>query len=136
MRCIWMVSIIIFLTPQQGRSQQIPIVFPLSGNAFCSPTACFSPDRTISVSSIIAPAIEANQRVVRESAALAGAITILPPNQGDRFALTFGGADSDGYGALSVNGTARITGSALAFGGYARSGSQNLAKGGVSFSFR
>jgi hypothetical protein len=73
---------------------------------------------------------------LQETQALASAITILPPNPGDRFSLTFSGAGNDTNGAGAISGSYRITESALAFGGYARSSTQNLVKGGVSLSFR
>ncbi|KQO66051.1 hypothetical protein ASF22_05125 [Methylobacterium sp. Leaf87] len=72
----------------------------------------------------------------REGIALAGAINVLPPNPGDRFAVSFGGAGYDGTGAGSVAISARINESTLAYIGYARGPTQNLVKGGVGFSFR
>lgn len=72
----------------------------------------------------------------REGIALAGAINILPPNPGDRFAVSFGGAGYDGAGAGSVAISARIDESTLAYVGYARGPTQNLVKGGIGFSFR
>lgn len=67
---------------------------------------------------------------------LSSAISILPPNAGDRFALTFSGAATDGQGAGSVSVSYRVGNDALVFGGLAVSQTQALAKGGVSFSFR
>lgn len=72
----------------------------------------------------------------REGIALAGAINVLPPNPGDRFAVSFGGAGYDGSGAGSVAVSARINESTIAYVGYARGPTQNLVKGGVGFSFR
>lgn len=72
----------------------------------------------------------------REGIALAGAINVLPPNPGDRFAVSFGGAGYDGAGAGSVSISARINDDTLAYVGYARGPTQNLVKGGVGFSFR
>lgn len=72
----------------------------------------------------------------REGIALAGAINVLPPNPGDRFAVSFGGAGYDGSGAGSVAVSARINESTIAYVGYARGATQNLVKGGVGFSFR
>jgi hypothetical protein len=71
-----------------------------------------------------------------EGVALSSAITILPPNPGDRLALTFSGAAGEGQGAASVSMSYRVTQDALVFGGVAVSQRQALAKGGVSFSFR
>lgn len=68
--------------------------------------------------------------------ALAAALTVMPPNPGDRFALTVSGAGFDGRGAGSVSGTYRVNEDVLVFGGYARSETQNLVKGGATFSFR
>lgn len=72
----------------------------------------------------------------REGIALAGAINVLPPNPGDRFAVSFGGAGYDGTGAGSIAISARINENTLAYVGYARGPTQNLVKGGVGFSFR
>lgn len=72
----------------------------------------------------------------REGIALAGAINVLPPNPGDRFAVSFGGAGYDGTGAGSVAVSARINESTIAYVGYARGATQNLVKGGVGFSFK
>ncbi len=72
----------------------------------------------------------------REGIALAGAINVLPPNPGDRFAVSFGGAGYDGAGAGSVALSVRIDESTLAYVGYARGPTQNLVKGGIGFSFR
>ncbi len=72
----------------------------------------------------------------REGVALAGAINVLTPNPGDRFAVSFGGAGYDGVGAGSIAVSARINDSALMYLGYAQGPTQNLVKGGVGFSFR
>ena len=72
----------------------------------------------------------------REGIALAGAINILPPNAGDRFAVSVGGAGYDGTGAGSVAISMRITEDTLAYVGYARGPTQNLIKGGIGMSFR
>lgn len=56
----------------------------------------------------------------REGIALAGAIKVLPPNPGDRFAVSSGGAGYDGAGAGSVSISARINDDTLANVGYAR----------------
>lgn len=78
-----------------------------------------------------------NQQRSRDAqgAALAGAMTIISPNNGDRFSLTISGAGFDGEGAGAVTVTYRPTPWALMFVGYARSSDLNMAKGGVSFSF-
>lgn len=68
--------------------------------------------------------------------ALASALTVMPPNPGDRFALTVSGAGFDGRGAGAISGTYRVSEDVLVFGGYARSADQNLVKGGATFSFR
>ncbi|TGD93440.1 hypothetical protein EU555_33360 [Methylobacterium nonmethylotrophicum] len=72
----------------------------------------------------------------REGIALSGAITILPPNAGDRFAVSVGGAGYDGTGAASISVAARITADTLAYVGYARGPTQSLVKGGIGISFR
>lgn len=71
-----------------------------------------------------------------EGVALAGSINVLPPDPGDRFAVSFGGAGYDGTGAGSVAVSVRIDESTLAYVGYARAPTQNLVKGGIGFSFR
>jgi hypothetical protein len=70
-----------------------------------------------------------------EGIALSAAMTIAPPNPGDRFSLTFTGAGYAGQGGGSVTGTYRIADPVMLFGGYARGATQNLVKAGVSFSF-
>lgn len=72
----------------------------------------------------------------REGIALAGAINVLPPNPGDRFAVSFGGAGYDGAGAGSFAISARLTDSAIAYAGVARGPTQTLVKGGFGLSFR
>lgn len=72
----------------------------------------------------------------REGIALAGAINVLAPNPGDRFAVSFGGAGYDGSVAGSVAVSMRIDERTLAYVGYARGPTQNLVKGGIGFSFR
>jgi hypothetical protein len=71
-----------------------------------------------------------------QGVALASALTVMPPNAGDRFALTVSGAGFDGRGAGAISGTYRVNEDVLVFGGYARSADQNLVKGGATFSFR
>ncbi|WP_162241571.1 YadA-like family protein [Methylobacterium sp. Leaf117] len=73
---------------------------------------------------------------LNEGIALSSALTIMPPNPGDRFALTVGGAGFNGRGAGAITGTYRVNESMMVFGGYARSETQNLVKGGATFSFR
>jgi hypothetical protein len=133
-------------------AQQLAVLTNGANGGLCSFSGCFSPDVTISASTLLAPtnaavaaqgatiasmisAIENNRRTIQESAALASAITIMPPEKGDRFSLTVSGADANGYGAGSISGTYRITERMLAFGGYARSSTQNLGKAGLSMSF-
>ncbi len=72
----------------------------------------------------------------REGIALAGAVNVLPPNAGDRFAVSVGGAGYDGTGAGSVAISMRITEDTLAYVGYARGPTQSLVKGGIGMSFR
>lgn len=71
-----------------------------------------------------------------QGVALASALTVMPPNAGDRFAVTVSGAGFDGRGAGAISGTYRVNEDVLVFGGYARSADQNLVKGGATFSFR
>jgi hypothetical protein len=80
-------------------------------------------------------AISASESRASQGVAMAAAMTILPPNPGDRFSLTFSGADFNSEGAGSVTGTYRVADRVLLFVGYGRSSSMNLVKGGVSFSF-
>lgn len=80
-----------------------------------------------------------NQRNVDryvESSALASAMTILPPNAGDRFAVTVSGSAVESSGAGSVSVSVRLNEQALAFAAYARSQNMNAFKGGVSLSFK
>jgi hypothetical protein len=65
---------------------------------------------------------------------LAAALTVLPPNPGDRFSITFGGSGFNGSGAGAVTATARLSSNVIGFAGYARSQNENLVKGGVSIS--
>lgn len=72
----------------------------------------------------------------REGIALAGSINVLPPNPGDRFAVSLGGAGYDGTGAGSIAVSARLREDIIAYGAVARGPSQTLVKGGVGMSFR
>ncbi len=72
----------------------------------------------------------------REGVALAGSINVLPPNSGDRFAVSFGGAGYDGAGAGSISVSARLREDVIAYGAVARGPSQTLVKGGLGISFR
>lgn len=72
----------------------------------------------------------------REGIALAGAVNVIAPNPGDRFAVSVGGAGYDGTGAGSVALSMRIDEDTLAYVGYARGPTQNLVKGGIGMSFR
>jgi hypothetical protein len=79
-------------------------------------------------------ALQRNQQRLYEGLSLSSALTIVPPNPGDRFSITFGGSGFNGYGAGAVTATARLSSNVIGFAGYARSESENLFKGGVSFS--
>jgi hypothetical protein len=79
--------------------------------------------------------INQNRSSASQGIALAGAMTIIPPNPGDRFSLTFSGAGFDSQGAGAVSGSYRVAERVLLFAGYGRSSNFNFAKGGVSFSF-
>lgn len=72
----------------------------------------------------------------REGIALAGSINVLPPNPGDRFAVSFGGAGYDGAGAGSIAVSARLREDVIAYGAVARGPTQTLVKGGLGLSFR
>jgi hypothetical protein len=78
--------------------------------------------------------IDRDNEALSAGIAMASALTILPPNPGDRFSLTFGGAGFNGQGAGAITATARLSENALIFVGYARSQAQYLIKGGISFS--
>jgi YadA-like membrane anchor domain len=69
-----------------------------------------------------------------EGVSMASAMTILPPNPGDRFSFTFAGANFYGNNAFSGTFSYRLNDQILLFAGYARSSTGNLAKGGVSIS--
>ena len=71
-----------------------------------------------------------------QTSVLAAAITIVPPNPGDRFSLTISGAANGDFGAGSLTASYRATDSLLVFGGLAQGQSQTRVKGGASFSFR
>lgn len=71
-----------------------------------------------------------------EGIALAGSINVLPPNPGDRFAVSFGGAGYDGAGAGSVAVSARLREDIIAYGAVARGPTRTLVKGGLGLSFR
>lgn len=73
---------------------------------------------------------------VSEGIALASALTVLPPEPGDRFAVTVSAAGFDSEVAGSVSVSYRPAPGVILFGGYARSQTQNLYKGGASFSFK
>jgi hypothetical protein len=79
-------------------------------------------------------ALQRNEQRLYEGISLSSALTVVPPNPGDRFSITFGGSGFNGYGAGAVTATARLSSNVIGFAGYARSQSENLFKGGVSFS--
>ena len=79
-------------------------------------------------------ALQRSQQRLYEGISLSSALTVVPPNPGDRFSITFGGSGFSGYGAGAVTATARLSSNVIGFAGYARSQSENLFKGGVSFS--
>jgi hypothetical protein len=79
--------------------------------------------------------INQNRSSASQGIALAGAMTIIPPNPGDRFSLTISGAGFDSQGAGAVSGSYRVAERVLLSAGYGRSSNFNFAKGGVSFSF-
>jgi hypothetical protein len=137
MRSVFLTVALSVFLGQAAEAQQIPYLFPASegGGGLCGVSGCISPDKTISLGQITAPVLAAAQAWAQESAALSSAMTIMAPNPGDRFSLTFSGSGTDNYGAAAISGTVRITNQALAFGGYARSDHSNLVKGGVSLSF-
>lgn len=87
----------------------------------------------VQVSSQISSLQRGYQRL-SEGVALAGSFNIVPPNPGDRFSVSIGGAGFNGYGAGSIAFAARINEQATVFVGYARSQSENLIKGGASLS--
>ena len=71
---------------------------------------------------------------LQQSAALGAAMTILPPNSGDRFNFVLSGSGSDSAGAIAASVSYRLTNQTMIFAGYARSQSENLVKGGISLS--
>lgn len=85
---------------------------------------------------LIAARLDRLSNRFNEGIALAGAINVLPPNPGDRFAISFGGAGYGGAGAGSISVSTRINENTIAYLGYARGPTQNFVKGGVGFSFR
>jgi hypothetical protein len=79
-------------------------------------------------------ALQRGYRNLAQGIAMAGAFNIVPPNPGDRFSVSIGGAGFDGYGAGSLSFAARVDERTILYLGYARSQTQNLVKGGASFS--
>ena len=71
---------------------------------------------------------------LNQGISMASALTVLPPNPGDRFSITFGGSGFNGYSAGAVTATARLSSDVIGYAGYARSLNENLVKGGVSIS--
>jgi hypothetical protein len=69
-------------------------------------------------------ALQKQQQRLYEGIALTSALTILPPNPGDRFSVTFGGSGFNGYGAGAITATARLSSNIIGFAGYARSQSE------------
>jgi hypothetical protein len=69
--------------------------------------------------------------------AAVSSLTVVPPNPGDRFSVTFGGGDygSEGGGGVSFAYRPPEMQNMMVFAGYARTMDTNLFKGGVSFSF-
>ena len=72
-----------------------------------------------------------------QGVAATSSITIVPPNPGDRFSVSFGGG---GYGDEAGGGVSFAfrppeAQNVMVFAGYARTTDANLVKGGVSFSF-
>lgn len=69
--------------------------------------------------------------------AAVSSLTVVPPNPGDRFSVTFGGGDygSEGGGGISFAYRPPEMQNMTVFAGYAHTMDANLFKGGVSFSF-
>lgn len=78
--------------------------------------------------------LQADVSRLSQGIAMSSALTVLAPNPGDRFSVTFGGSAFNSQGAGAMTATARLAPNVTGFVGYARSLSQNLMKGGVSFS--
>jgi len=83
---------------------------------------------------VLDASMQRQAQTLSQGIAMASAMTVLPPNPGDRFSINLGGSGFNGQGAGAITGTARLSDNAVAFFGYARSQSQNLVKGGISFS--
>jgi len=117
MRSVFLTVVLSVFLGQAAEAQQIPYLFPASegGGGLCGVSGCISPDKTISVGQITAPVLASAQAWAQEYAALSSAMTIMAPNPGDRFSLTFSGSGTDNYGAAAISGTVRITNQALAF---------------------
>lgn len=69
-----------------------------------------------------------------EGIALASAMTILPPPEGRRLAITASGGGYGSQGAGSISVSYRAADDLVLFGAYARSATQNAFKGGASWS--
>ena len=106
----------------------------LSSFASSAQLAAISAQTTTQMS-IFASQVADFEKRSAELSSLAASFNVMPPNQGDRFSLTFSGAGADSTGALSVSGAARIADRAMMFAGVARGPTQTMAKGGVSLSF-
>jgi hypothetical protein len=77
------------------------------------------------------------QNRASQGVAAVSSITVVPPNPGDRFSVTFGGGeyDSEGGGGISFAYRPPEWQNTLVFAGYARTADTNLVKGGLSLSF-
>jgi hypothetical protein len=76
-----------------------------------------------------------NFNALEQDVALASAFTIIPPNPGDRFSVTFGAAGIGSQGGGAISFSYRPFDQVLFFAAYARATSQQAVKAGVSFSF-
>ena len=72
-----------------------------------------------------------------QGVAAVSSLTVVPPNPGDRFSVSFGGGEygSQGGGGMSFAYRPPEAENVMVFAGYARTVDSNLFKGGVSFSF-
>lgn len=107
----------------------------IAASSGLSPDAVTSQHLSTALVGIAARLDRLNARL-SEGIALAGSFNVLPPNPGDRFAISVGGAGYNGAAAASITASARIDESTVIYGGVARGPTQTMVKGGVGWSFR
>ncbi|MBV9826053.1 MAG: hypothetical protein JO001_10285 [Alphaproteobacteria bacterium] len=82
-------------------------------------------------------AVRRAQSRSNQGVAAVSSLTVVPPNPGDRFSVSFGGGEygSQGGGGISFAYRPPEAANMMVFGGYSRTLDTNLFKGGIAFSF-